>query len=228
MKLSQRLRAIVSYIPPGSMVADIGTDHAYLPVHLVRQGISAQVIAADVHNAPFQSALRTVEGYHLGDHISVRLGDGLKVLRPGEAEVIVVAGMGGRTMEQIFNQSPEILRMVGRLVLQPMTDTERVRKWLWDNEWTLMDEELIDEEGKLYELLVAIPGREEPQDPFIGPKLIEKRHPLLIRFLQQKQRQIEDIVLGMENSNAGTVQTEKVELLQQLEKVKKVKAWLTA
>ncbi len=223
MKLSRRLSAIASYIPPGSPVADIGTDHAYLPVYLVKQGISPRVIAADLHNAPFQSALRTVESHALGDKISVRLGDGLKVLRPGEAEIVVIAGMGGSTMEKIFSQSPKVLKKVQRLVLQPMTGAETVRQWLWDNEWTLLDEDLIAEDGRLYELLVAVPGQELPRDPFIGPRLIEKRHPLLIKLLEQKEQQLAGILAGVSKSADPATREKISELEEKLEKIRKVK-----
>ncbi|WP_366924181.1 class I SAM-dependent methyltransferase [Metallumcola ferriviriculae] len=228
MKLSLRLSTIAAYIPSGSKVADIGTDHAYLPVYLVKQGICPGVIAADIHNAPFQSALRTVESFCLGDKISVRLGDGLKVLRPGEVETIVIAGMGGNTMEQIFSRAPEVIKDVRRLVLQPMTDTEKIREWLWANGWILLDEDLVAEDGKLYEFLVAEPGREQPKDSLIGPRLIEKRHPLLTKLLEQKEKQLAGILAGVSKSTDSSTRAQIGELQEQLEKIEKVKKWLTA
>lgn len=230
MKLTKRLSVIASYIPAGSIVADIGTDHAYLPVYLVLEGIAPEAIATDIHNAPFQSALKTVEGHCLLNKISVRLGNGLEVLRPGEADVIVVAGIGGRNMEEVFEKAPEVLRQTKRLVLQPMTAVDMVRQWLWDHNWQIVDEDLLKEDEKFYQVLVAEPGKDLYKgDPEFGINLIKKGHPLMGELLQKREIQYVQALKGIKKQ----AKTENKEKEQQVEAklmmIQRVKEqWLNA
>lgn len=228
MKLSQRLAAVAAYVPSGSTVADIGTDHAYLPVYLVNEGIAPQVIATDVHRKPYESARETVAAYRLQDRISVRLGDGLETLQPGEAGTIVIAGMGGKNMVQIFRRSPGVLETAGRLILQPMTHVETVRQWLWANGWYLLDEDLVAEDGHLYEILVVARGEETPADPEIGPRLLEKRHPLLKKLLVEKEKHYLNILEGIKQSTNPETKGKAGQIREKLSKIQRVKQWLAA
>ena len=102
MELAKRLAVAAAYVPAGSVVADIGADHAYLPIYLVKTGRCARVIATELRSGPFQSALRQVAEHKLESNIDLRLGDGLTVLKPAEAGVLVLAGMGGNTIREIL------------------------------------------------------------------------------------------------------------------------------
>ncbi|MCL5934883.1 MAG: class I SAM-dependent methyltransferase, partial [Firmicutes bacterium] len=187
MELSPRLAAIARLIPNGARVADIGTDHARLPVSLVNTGRSPRVIATDLNEKPYQSACRQVHAAGAGALVDVRKGDGLDIIRPGEVEVIVIAGMGGGAIQGILERSRGVLAGVSRLVLQPMADAGTLRVWLAHNGWRLVDEELVKEDEKFYVIIAAEPGQEPCRDGFmleIGPVLAGKCSAVLIEYLE--------------------------------------------
>lgn len=182
-KLSHRLTALLEYIPDGSVFADIGSDHAYLPCYAVRSGKARAAIAGEVAEGPLHSAKKQVERQGLQEKISVRKGDGLEVISPAEVECITIAGMGGTLIKKILTEGREKLRGVKRLILQPNVNAECVRGWLLENGWQLVAEQILEEDGQIYEILVAEPG--EPLEPYrgknrdaallLGPYLMEEK-----------------------------------------------------
>lgn len=163
-KLSQRLEAVVKYIPTGSRIADIGSDHAYLPCHVVRKGLVPFAIAGEVVEGPFQSARKQVESEGLTEEVSVRKGDGLEVISAGEVDCITIAGMGGALITSILDRGKERLVGVKRLVLQPNLSAITIRQWLLEHGWELIAEDILEEDEKIYEILVAEQG--EPLRPY--------------------------------------------------------------
>src|SRR5665647_455235 len=133
MELAKRLAAAAKYVTAGSVAVDIGTDHAYLPIFLVETGVCQRVIATELRPGPFHSALQKVTEHKLEHRIDLRLGDGLNVIDPGEADVLVLAGMGGNTIREILAESPGITNKVRKLILQPMADHGDLRAWLVGN-----------------------------------------------------------------------------------------------
>ncbi|WP_423407427.1 tRNA (adenine(22)-N(1))-methyltransferase [Heyndrickxia sp. MSNUG] len=170
-KLSNRLEAVANNIPQGARLADIGSDHAYLPCNVVKKGIVPVAIAGEVAEGPYQSALEQVHSENLAEEISVRKGDGLDVIQPGEVDCITIAGMGGTLISNILDRGKTKLDGVNRLVLQPNVGSFSVRSWLIDNGWVLMKEEILKEDGKIYEILVAERG--EPLRPYQHKNLEE-------------------------------------------------------
>ena len=122
--LSDRLKAVAEMITPGIPVADIGCDHAYLPIHLVKEGISPHVIACDINKGPVLRARENVKEVQLEDKIEVRQGNGLLAIEPGEAECVVLAGMGGPLMEDILTAGEEVLGRVSEIILEPQSDNQ--------------------------------------------------------------------------------------------------------
>ncbi|XID95359.1 tRNA (adenine(22)-N(1))-methyltransferase [Paenibacillaceae bacterium WGS1546] len=155
LKLSRRLAALAEWVPQGARFADIGTDHALLPVYLALQGTIAFAVAGDVNEGPVNAAKRQVAEKGLQDKVSVRLGDGLSVLRPGEADTVAIAGMGGSLMVKILDRGGERLTGVRTLVLSPHVAEDAVRRWLAEHDFVLEDERLIEEEGVIYTLMKA-------------------------------------------------------------------------
>ncbi len=219
MGLAKRLAAIAAYVPEGSVAADIGTDHAYLPVFLVEEGICARVIATDIKQGPFASALRRIEEAKLTGKIDLRLGNGLDVLQPGETEVLVLSGLGGNTIREILAAAPHITETVSRLVLQPMADPGDLRTWLADNGWRISDETLVEDSGKIYIVIMAVPGREETKDSFLlelGPRLLEKKDPLLGRYAERIAGSYEQVLAGLECANSDAAREKALEIRMKL------------
>ena len=154
-ELDKRLQAVASFVRPGSRVADIGTDHAYLPVWLVRQGICPAAIASDLNAGPLRTARGTVETAGLADRIALRLGNGLDTVHPGEVEDIVIAGMGGETIASILDAAPWVKDSGLRVILQPMTRAEDLRRWLLYNGFTVDRERYIQDGRRRYIVLLA-------------------------------------------------------------------------
>ncbi|MFP4975624.1 tRNA (adenine(22)-N(1))-methyltransferase [Paenibacillus sp. CN-4] len=160
-KLSRRLTQLLEQIPPGSRLADIGSDHALLPVAAVQSGRAVSAIAGEVNAGPFEAARKGVQDSGYTGTIEVRLGDGLEVLQPGEADCVTIAGMGGALIASILERGRRLGRLEGvsRLLLQPNVGEDMLRRWLADNGWLLVSERILEEDGKIYEVLHAV--REE-------------------------------------------------------------------
>ncbi len=223
--LSNRLQKLAGYVPTGSVMADIGTDHGYLPVYLVSQGICTRAVAADINKGPLESARAHVEQYQVSDKIDLRLGNGLERVQPGEVDTIVIAGMGGGTIRDILQAAPETAIHARRLILQPMADEAELRNYLINHGWSLVDEELLLEDNRLYLILVAERGREELEEPLlfeIGPRLLEKRHPLLPLYLQRLQQKYQRILDGLAKSSQPAVQEKAVQIEWKIAKIDKL------
>lgn len=155
MHLDKRLSLIASLVRRGSRIADIGTDHAYLPVWLTEQGVSPFAVAADIHEGPVGRAVRTVTDFQMSDRISVRLGNGLAVLSPEEVDDIIIAGMGGETIASILADAPWTKNNRYRFILQPMTKPELLREYLLKNGFSLLEEHIAAEDRRLYLVICA-------------------------------------------------------------------------
>lgn len=160
--MSSRLEKIASLVPRCKTVADIGTDHAYIPVHLVTKGIAERAIASDIRKGPVARARESVERYGLSDKIDVRLGAGLETIDAGEAEVVVVAGMGGILISDILREARDKISDAKLLILQPMTAETELREYLCKNGYGICGEYLVREEDKIYNIITAAPqGKSE-------------------------------------------------------------------
>lgn len=183
-RLSNRLETVAKYIPAGSAFADIGSDHAYLPCYMLKKKKASFAIAGEVVEGPFQSARRQVQQEGLADVISVRKGNGLEVVHKGEVDCITIAGMGGALIAAILDDGKEKLDSVKRLVLQPNISAYSIRLWLVENGWKLVNEEIIEEDDKIYEVLVAEKGNgKDPYSSQIDAEL------LLGPFLSKEKNQ---------------------------------------
>jgi tRNA (adenine22-N1)-methyltransferase len=155
VKLSRRLSALGEWVPEGARYADIGTDHALLPVFLTYSGRVRYAVAGDIHAGPLEAARRQVADANVADRVFVRLGDGLKVLSPGEVDTVNIAGMGGSLMARLLTEAGERLDSVKTLVLSPHGSEDTLRRWLADNGFVLDREALLEEDGITYTLMRA-------------------------------------------------------------------------
>lgn len=188
LKLSKRLEAVASFIPKGSVLADIGSDHAYLPCYAYLQGMIEKGVAGEVVEGPFQSAVQQVRKTELDHAIEVRKGDGLEVISPNEVTCITIAGMGGTLIQSILEKGKDKLAGVQTLILQPNIGAKKIRKWLLDNGWELVAEQILLDDGRIYEILVA--NRGESEKPYlhnkdasllVGPFLVKEKNDVFIQ-----------------------------------------------
>lgn len=150
VNLGPRLQLVASYVPKASLLGDIGTDHAYLPIYLWEKKGLRHAVAVDVHEGPYISARSAIQSRRLESVIDVRFGDGLKPVHPGEVDTLTLAGMGGNTMLEIFDARPEVMAQVRTLILQPQGAEGKVRLKLLQAGWKLKEEQLVEEEGRIY------------------------------------------------------------------------------
>lgn len=224
-KLSVRLETVAKYVPKNSRVADIGSDHAYLPSYLVKNGQITFGIAGEVAKGPFQSAEKNVMAEGLSEMISVRMGDGLEVIQPGDADCITIAGMGGSLIASILESGKDKLAEVNRLILQPNINASAIRNWLVENNWELIAEEIIEEDSKIYEILVAERG--EPLKPYrevpvesgllVGPFLLQRKEKAFLKKWTLEKNNWKRIYEQLEGA-APTAETEekKQEVLKKI------------
>ena len=158
MNIGTRLTAIGDLVPKNMKLADIGTDHAYLPTKLVLDGKIDYAIAGDIVKGPCEAAGRTVALYGLNEKIEVRQGSGLAILTPNEVDVATIAGMGGSTIISILEADMPVATALKKLILQPMAGTPSLRKWLTNNGWIIEKEVLIEENDHIYVCMSAARG----------------------------------------------------------------------
>lgn len=153
MDISRRLSKIGQMVKPGMILADIGTDHAYVPASLLLEKKIPSAIAMDLREGPLAHAAQTLRTYHIEDKVQLRLSDGLAALKEGEAECAVIAGMGGELIVRIIEKDKAVAMSLRELILGPQSELEKVRSYLRENGWTIADEEMVEEDGKYYPLL---------------------------------------------------------------------------
>jgi len=216
--LSMRLERVAANVPAGARLADIGSDHGYLPVALMRRGVIAAAVAGEVAATPFHAAERTVRDNALQQHISVRLADGLAAIEPADAiTAITLCGMGGETIRDILDSGRAHLSGQERLILQPNGGEQPLRQWLMDNGYQILREELLQENRFYYEIIVA--ERAEPliytaQQLYFGPLQMQARSPEFLGKWQRMLRQKHKTLASFEQARQ-TVPQHKVQEIEQ-------------
>lgn len=196
MRLSRRLEAVALFVPPGSRVADVGTDHGYVPIWLVEQGIADHAIAMDIRKGPLLGAKEHIAQHKLEDRIEVRLSDGLLQLRPGEADTVVIAGMGGELILRILRDGVHVWDSVSRFILSPQSELENFRRGLEKMGFAITEETMLQEDGKYYTVMVVIRGEMHYEQEFryrYGDCLIRQKSPVLIEYLEREEHKLHHI-----------------------------------
>ena len=211
-RLSKRLGAVASYVQKGSRLADVGSDHAYLPLFLVENSTIDFAVAGEVVQGPYQSALKNVAQAGQLEQIQVRLANGLSAIESSDQiDTITIAGMGGRLIADILEADLAKLAGVQRLILQPNNREDELRIWLQEQGFQIVAEEMVTENQKFYEILVVEPGTMEltPLEQRFGPFLLQEKSSV---FLAKWQSELEKLTRSLEKIPAQ--HQEDIRLLQ--------------
>ena len=207
LRIGERLQTVASLVPPCHTVADIGTDHGYVPACLALSGRCRHVIASDIAEGPCQAATETRNKYKLHNEMEIRMAPGLQGLRAGEAETVVIAGMGGATIAGILEESPEIAASVTTFVLQPMNAAGLLRRWLTQHGYHIAEEALCKENKHIYSIIKAVhgEGKQElsPLEEEFGPCILEKRPALWQEYIEGKAEHFQRLLRQMAASPAA-------------------------
>ena len=228
MKLTDRLLKIASLVTEGKRVADIGTDHGYIPVYLLNQGKVPYAILADVNKGPLENARGEVRYNKLLDKVDLRLGSGIEVLEKGEVDEVIIAGMGGILISELLEAKLEVAHSVDKLILQPMQAQNELRKYLLNNGFEILDEVLVKEDFRIYEIIIAkYTGKNTvvSDDIYyeVGTKLIENKDPLLNEFIDKKIYMYNSIIKKIEGKSSEGIEKKIKESKDSIEKLEKLK-----
>ncbi len=226
--LTPRLYTIFEHIPHCRCFADIGTDHAYLPVFMCLSKKAECAIASDIKKGPLLRAEKTVTDYAANDKISLRLGAGLDTLKKDEADAVSIAGMGGLIIAEILKAGIDKLGSAKTIILQPMTAVSELREFLINNGWTIEDEYLAKEDMKIYNILsVSLPkGNNETYSPvelYLGKHLIKKRPVHFDEYLNKHINKLENMIDGLKSSDLRESKEKLENTLTLLSEIKKIR-----
>lgn len=233
-QLSRRLQAVVSMVTPGLRVADVGCDHAYVSIYLIEHGIASECLAMDVNEGPLQRAQKNIQTHRLTDRIQTRLGSGLEQAKPGEVDAVLMAGMGGILVRDLLEGSREISQSLQEWILQPQSDIDLVRRYIRENGFRIVEEDMVLEDGKYYPMFRAVPAEKavhageaelrkhivpvEVEDRF-GPLLLQQKHSVLKDFLELRRQHYEMVLQQMEAA-IGVPQEQLQQIRQEAEYVR--------
>lgn len=189
MQLSKRLGTIAKLVPPNMRVADIGTDHGYIPIYLRLHNQVPYCIASDINKGPLESAKRNMVKYQVAG-IETRQGSGLSTLsKEDQIDVTVIAGMGGYLIHDILEKDLELVKSMKKIILQPQNNLPEIRKYIHQMGFKIEEEIFLEEEGKYYTILVAVPGVEtytKEYEYVYGKYLLEHLTDLYASWLEHK------------------------------------------
>ena len=239
MELSKRLTAVAGLVTEGASVADIGTDHGYIPIYLIEQNLSPKVIAMDINKGPLERARIHIAGSGMSDRIETRLSDGLAAVKPKEVEEMIVAGMGGGLVIHILEEGKQIVSTLKGCILQPQSEIQKVREYLVEHGFRFEAEDMVEEDGKYYPMMRVVPPeycehktadwqedcKKEEWEYLYGPLLLKNKNPILYEYLKREIRIREDILLGLAGKDGERIKERMTEIEHELEVAKKAMSY---
>lgn len=229
MNISPRLKTTSDGIRKGSYPADIGTDHAYIPISLIESGICEYVLATDIRKGPLLRAEKNIKLHNLAGRIELRQGSGLSPVNKDEVDCAVMAGMGGHLICDILEKGRGKTASIEYFVFQPMVASEVLREYLYQNKFHIYDEKLVKENDMIYEIITAEHGEDAVDDIIffeIGKSLIEKNDPLVVEFIFKKIIELKKVTCKIEGKNSENAILRYKECVLKLKKYEEVLGWL--
>lgn len=212
------MKAVAAMVTSGGVLADVGTDHGYIPIALIQRQKIKSAIAMDINKGPLARAQDNIASAQLGDYIQTRLSDGVAALGEGEADSILIAGMGGELVIHILSEGEKVCKAASELILQPQSDIRKVREYLRLHQYKIVDEDMICEDGKYYPMMRVV--NVEADEAWMkmneqtkvacdiyGPLLLRNGNPVLRRFLVRQHRQLTQILQKLQ----AQTMSEKIE-----------------
>ena len=212
VKISNRLTTAAALVTQGYTLADVGTDHGYIPIYLLQQEKIPSAIAMDINEGPLERAKEHIALYGLQAYIQTRLSDGVAALKPGEVEAVLIAGMGGGLVMHILKDGAKACQSAKELILQPQSEIERVREFLREEGYTILAEDMVYEDGKFYPMMKVQYQGENVEElklsDLYGGLLLQNRHPVLKTFLEKERL----IYTGIKENLAKQPASEKIRM----------------
>lgn len=230
MELSARLQAVADFVTAGYKMADIGTDHAYIPIFLTEQQRIPNAVAMDVNEGPLERARDHVKMWRMEEKICLRLSDGFSALYPGEVQSAVIAGMGGPLMMRILKEGRDTVEQLEECILQPQSEVDRVRAFLLQEGFLFIREDMVKDDGKYYFIMKVKPGKDQngngkqewkAEELKYGKLLLEEKNEVLLEYLQKEIALKREILARLEGKATDRIAMRKKEIRQELELAEK-------
>lgn len=224
MELSVRLQAVADMVTEGTKVADVGTDHAYIPIYLVEHDKNPSAIAMDINRGPLKKAEENISSHNLENKIETRLSDGLKQLHLGEADSVVIAGMGGGLVVNIMEEGTLHKKYVKEWILQPQSEISKVRQYLNENGYCIVEENMVIDEGKFYPMMRVTEGTIEEytqEELCYGKCLLKEKNPILKKFLEKEIDIKKEILEKLHQTKGGQVAKRIEEIEEETDRLQK-------
>ena len=220
MELSKRLQAVADLVSNGLIVADVGTDHGYIPIYLVQTEKASKAFAMDVNKGPLLRAQEHIAECELADKIETRLSDGVKALKVGECDAVVIAGMGGALTVKILEDGEPIFRSLTEFVLQPQSELHKVREYLVSHGYRIIAEDMVMEEGKYYPMMKVINSDSDAYNAMelrYGKLLLEGKQLVLKDFLLREKNKKRHILQNLQKEDGLHIEVRRREIEVELE-----------
>ena len=223
MELSGRLQAVADLISEGLVVADVGTDHGYIPIHLIQTKKSPFAYAVDVNKGPLLRAQEHIAEHGMDNWIETRLSDGVCALQPGECQAVVIAGMGGALTIKILEEGKAVFRSLKEFVLQPQSELQKVREYLCENAYCIVAENMVLDDGKFYPMFRVVNGSSPTYNVIelrYGKLLLEQKNMILKVFLEKEKSVKEQILSNLDKESGTHIEIRKKDIQKELEGIK--------
>ncbi|MEW9097243.1 MAG: class I SAM-dependent methyltransferase [Clostridiaceae bacterium] len=229
MDISMRLKTMANMVDKCCCCADIGTDHGYIPIYLIKKGLCDKAIASDINKGPCDKAKRNIKREELEDKIECRIGGGFTTIEVGEANVAIIAGMGGNLIRDIIEEKIEVFKNLDYAIVQPVQNPEVLREYIYSKGYTIIEEELCFEEGIYYEIIkIQYDNKIKKVDSIfyeVSQYLIENNHPLIKDFILYKINKYNKVLSYIKEDTEGA-KIKKDEISNKICKLKELIACL--